>query len=74
MYENLSVGRIFFGDGKQIIAGTKVTRATVLSETQDGMNNPGVGSLYLSTDRAYLRVAAANAAADWEKITTSAAD
>lgn len=73
--ENLSVGRLFLGNSMtQIIKGTKVTRATVLSETEDGINNPGLGSLYLSGDRMYLRVAAASAAADWEKVTTSGAD
>jgi hypothetical protein len=74
-YQTLSVGILSLGDSPtQVRRGTNVTRATVLAECDDGLNDPGLGSLYLSTDRAYLRVAQASAATDWEKITTTAAD
>jgi hypothetical protein len=74
-FEKLTAGRVWLNDtNTQIIQGTNVTRATVLAETEVGIAKPGLGSLYLSSDRAYLRVAEAGAAADWEKITTSAAD
>ena len=59
---------------RQVRVTKNVTRATVLAEFEDGLNNPPVGSLILSGDRAYIRVAANNAAADYEKITTTAAD
>ena len=74
-FEKLSAGRVFLNNTlTQVIQGTNVTRAAVLAETEDGVTNPGLGSLYLSSDRAYLRVAGAGAAADWEKVTTTAAD
>ena len=70
MFEECSVGRVFFNNSKQqILVGTNVTRATVQAEVDDGINNPAVGSIYLSTDRAYLRVAADGANTDFEKIT-----
>lgn len=74
-FEQLGVGILRVGAGdRQIRSTTKVTRATVLAEVDDGFNNPAVGSLILSTDRAYLRVAADSANTDFEKITTSGAD
>ena len=70
------VGIVMTGDtGVQVRSGASTTRAAVLAETDDGFNNPPVGSLYLSTaGKGYIRVAENGAAADWEKITTSAAD
>ena len=59
----------------QVRAGSQTTRATVLAELDDGINNPAVGSIYLSTaGKIYLRVAAAGAATDWQKVTATAAD
>ena len=59
----------------QVRCGSNTTRATVLAECDDGFNNPPIGSLYLSSaGKAYLRVAAAGAATDWQKVTTTAAD
>ena len=73
--EIMRIGILMVGDnGIQIRAGTSVTRAAVLAETEDGVNNPPIGSKYMSTDREYRRVAAANAETDWQKVTTSAAD
>lgn len=74
-YNKLTVKRIVFDTGAAVMSGVSVTRQTVLDETElGGVDNPGVGSLYLSSDRMYLRVAAAGAEADWEKVTTTAAD
>lgn len=70
-FEKLPVGILQVGAGQaQVIHGTNVTRATVLAECPDAP----VGSIYLSTDRMYQRIAAAGAEADWVKITASAAD
>lgn len=70
------VDQVRFRNGVVIITGPKVTRATVQAEW------PGVpiGSQYISsvatggTGRVYLKVTNTNAATDWEKFTTSAAD
>lgn len=73
--QQLSVGILFLGDTNvQIRRGTAVTRAAVYAETEDGLNNPGAGSLYLSADRQYVRTAVTPTANDWRKITTSAGD
>lgn len=70
-YEKLPVGILQVGAGQaQIIQGTKVTRATVLAEQPDAP----VGSIYLSTDRAYQRIAAAGVEGDWVKLSATAAD
>lgn len=57
--------------GVTIAVGTAVTRAGVRA---DGGDDYALGSIYLSTDRAYLKVAHTEADTDWNKITTSAAD
>lgn len=75
MFQNLTAGRVWVGDGNaMIISGTATTRAGVLAETG---SEPAIGSRYLSTGtggKQYVRVAKAGVEADWEKVTTSAAD
>lgn len=58
------------GTGGEIYSGTAVTRAGVLAE----LPNVALGSIYLGTDRMYLKIANAAAATDWQKFTTTAAD
>ena len=69
-----------FSAGPRIMVGKKATRAAVAAE----FRTAPIGSFYISsvatggTGRAYLKVTetggASGTAADWEKITTSAAD
>lgn len=74
-FEKLTAGRVFLNNTRvQVIQGTNVTRAALITELDVGINNPGPGSLYLAPDRAYLRVAEAGAGTDWQKITSTAAD
>jgi hypothetical protein len=55
-----------------IYAGHCTTRATVLAQVG---NSPAVGSLYLSSQgKLYVKAANNGAAADWEKVTQTAAD
>lgn len=57
--------------GTAIEFGALATRAGVLAE----FPNVGIGSIYVSTTGVvYVKVAAAGAAADWQKVTTTAAD
>ena len=82
-YQKLNVG-IVTHEGVDAVTNAQVrvsknaTRALVQAEVDDGLNNPPLGSLILINDgsdgRAYLRVAEAGAATDFEKITTTAAD
>jgi hypothetical protein len=77
-FERATVGKLVVttkDDSAMVLSGAKTTRATVLAETENGIDNPKIGSLYLSAaGKVYVRVAAAGAAADWEKVTTTAAD
>ena len=81
-YQELKVGVLSVEDKTtpdaampQVRSGAQTTRATVLAEMDDGFNNPPIGSIYLSTaGKAYLRVAKAGAATDFQKVTTTAAD
>ena len=57
-----------------ILKGSSSTRSSLRTEIGDS-SSVANGSLYLSTaGKAYLKVNNANAATDWEKVTTSAAD
>lgn len=55
-----------------IVAGNQTTRAAVLAEVDPKL---AIGSLYLSTQgKGYIKVANAGVLADWQVITTTAAD
>lgn len=57
-----------------ILKGTATTRSGLRTEISDGSAIAN-GSIFLSTaGKMYLKVNNANAATDWEKVTTSAAD
>jgi hypothetical protein len=73
---SMGVERLEIGDeGAWISAGAQTTRDTVRAEVDGGPATGGIGSLYLSTaGKVYVKVAAADATADWEKVTTTAAD
>lgn len=72
-------GVAIHGATSQLVAGTTylytgacTTRDTVRAEVGTG---GAVGSLYLSTaGKLYLKVAAAGATTDWQKVTATAAD
>lgn len=74
-----SAGAPLFGSTSLAVAGTamiytgaQTTRDTVRTEVG---TSGAIGSLYLSTaGKIYLKVANADATADWAKVTTSAAD
>lgn len=66
----LSISTQIQGQPREVVSTTAQTRAAVLAAFPD----LPVGSLVLSTDRIYVRVAANGAAADFEKVTSSAAD
>jgi hypothetical protein len=80
-FEQLGVGELTVGNGyAKIIAGAKVTQATVYAEraavSQMGaLDADPIGTMYIgnngSTSVIYLRVAKAGAAADWYLVTTS---
>jgi hypothetical protein len=74
MFQQLSCGELAItgaGRAVKVFTGSSVTRAAVLAEVG---NSPARGSVYISTDRSYNKVAEAGTATDWEKVTTSAAD
>jgi hypothetical protein len=81
-YEILNAGIVnLSGKNANIAAQVRVTdqttRATVYAEVDDGINDPPIGSLILvnsTTGKGYIRTAAAGAATDFQKITTTAAD
>lgn len=72
-------GLPLFGSANLVVAGTtniytgsQTTRDTVRSEVG---TSAAIGSLYLSTaGKIYLKVANADATADWQKVTATAAD
>ena len=72
-------GTAIFGAASFLVAGTtyiytgaQTTRDTVRTEVGTG---GAIGSIYLSTaGKIYLKVANANATADWQKVTATAAD
>lgn len=74
-----SSGASLFGAANMIVAGTtyiytgeQTTRDTVRAEVGTG---GAIGSVYFSSaGKIYLKVANADATADWAKVTTSAAD
>lgn len=69
--------QIRLGDGTvTVVTGKATTRAQVLAQCPaSSPDNVGIGSLYLSSaGKMYVRVAAAGAATDWEKVTSTAAD
>lgn len=78
-YEQLSAGEITIsnktsiaGGYPTIFAGSQTTRAGVLAEVP---SNCAIGSQYNSdAGKIYVKVANAAAAADWELVTTTAAD
>ncbi len=61
--------------GIQLRSGSSVTDATILAETEDGFNNPPLGSLYSgvsgSTVVLFLRKAKAGASTDWKEVTVA---
>lgn len=66
------LGRVDLPNGVQIISGTQTTRAGVLAEVG---TSPAIGSIYASTaGKQYVKVANANAATDWQRVTATAAD
>jgi hypothetical protein len=57
-----------------IVAGVATTRTDLRTEIGDG-STVANGSIFLSTaGKMYLKVNNANAATDWQKVTTTAAD
>jgi len=58
-------------DGKYIYYWSRDTRANVRADLWDDVP---VGSLYLSDDRMYQKIANAWADADWYKVTSTNAD
>lgn len=74
-----STGASIFGSASLLVAdttyvytGAQTTRDTVRAEVGSG---GAIGSIYLSSaGKVYVKVANAGATADWEKVTTSAAD
>lgn len=75
--ESDSIGVLNIGDGNaKLVSGSATTRAGVLAECPaDIPDSFGIGTVYLSTaGKMYLRVAAAGAETDFEKVTTTAAD
>lgn len=73
----MSIGRVNIGDGNaKVVSGDAATRAAALAECPaTAPDSIGIGSIYLSTTGVvYVRVAAAGAATDWQKVTTTAAD
>ena len=60
------------GGVPRIVAGDQTTLAAVFAEVPSDF---GIGSMYLSTaGKIYVKVANNGAAADWERVTTTAAD
>ena len=77
VYQELSVGVLSLNNSNvQIICGKSATRAAVLAETESWPSKPAIGSIYIgnTAGHVYIRVAAAGVAADWQVITSTAAD
>jgi len=79
-FEQLTAGTINLNGKVNIIAGAKVTQATIYAEraavAQNGtVDGDPIGSVYIGTDGStavmYIRVAKAGAAADWYKVTAT---
>lgn len=65
-------GQVIFSNGVYLYTGVQTTRDGVRGEVGLG---GAIGSTYYSTaGKQYVKVANANATADWERVTTSAAD
>jgi len=70
-FQELTAGIIFLRgkdleDTTQLRTGSSATAALIYAETEDGMNNPPTGSMYLSTaGTIWFRIATTPAATDW---------